>query len=310
MCLLLAGLRAARPARPVWGGRATGRRAQEAGSRALAAGGRESRRMSDDVGAASSSLASRRAASISRPPPRTPSPVTACSLRIVAGRAQLLRLCAWLRLRRSPAGHGYPGPVADFGAARKLTRARGERSTSAIRRSRMPTSLPPLERAADGVPQITRGSVDIVYANSNYHLSGSGMSSTDVWYAGYLHRKAPPRTWPATRRPRATTARRRMPPPTWSRAGTASRSRSSSSTAMRRRAGRCTTTSARPTAVRRAVAATAPATTAGTRATSATSRITGSRCLCRRSTTRPTPINGLSCGSGGPPTRVATPSPA
>ena len=27
--------------------------------------------------------------------------------------------------------------------------------------------------------------MDIVYGNSNYHLSGSGMSSTDAWYAGY-----------------------------------------------------------------------------------------------------------------------------
>jgi hypothetical protein len=27
--------------------------------------------------------------------------------------------------------------------------------------------------------------VDIVYGNSNYHLAGAGMSSSDAWYAGY-----------------------------------------------------------------------------------------------------------------------------
>jgi hypothetical protein len=27
--------------------------------------------------------------------------------------------------------------------------------------------------------------VDIAYGNSNYHLAGSGMSSTDVWWAGF-----------------------------------------------------------------------------------------------------------------------------
>jgi hypothetical protein len=30
-----------------------------------------------------------------------------------------------------------------------------------------------------------RGAVDIVYGNSNYHMSDSGMSTTEAWSAGY-----------------------------------------------------------------------------------------------------------------------------
>ena len=46
--------------------------------------------------------------------------------------------------------------------------------------------LAALKRAADGYHNChVRGAVDIVYGNSNYHLSGSGMTTTDAWYAGY-----------------------------------------------------------------------------------------------------------------------------
>jgi hypothetical protein len=76
--------------------------------------------------------------------------------------------------------------LLDFGAARKL----GSSTWGAVDFSDTTFSnadiLTALERAADGYHNChVRGAVDIAYGNSNYHLSGSGMSSTDAWYAGY-----------------------------------------------------------------------------------------------------------------------------
>jgi hypothetical protein len=76
--------------------------------------------------------------------------------------------------------------LLDFGAARKL----GSSTWGTIDFSNTPVSnseiLAALERAADGYHNChVRGAVDIVYGNSNYHLSDSGMSATDAWYAGY-----------------------------------------------------------------------------------------------------------------------------
>jgi hypothetical protein len=76
--------------------------------------------------------------------------------------------------------------LLDFGAARKL----GSSTWGAIDFSDATFSnadiLAALERAADGYHNChVRGGVDIVYGNSNYHLSDSGMSSADAWYAGY-----------------------------------------------------------------------------------------------------------------------------
>jgi hypothetical protein len=76
--------------------------------------------------------------------------------------------------------------LLDFGAARKLSAG----SWGALDFSNATVSnsdiLAALQRAADGYHNChVRGAVDIVYGNSNYHLSGSGMSTTDAWYAGY-----------------------------------------------------------------------------------------------------------------------------
>ena len=76
--------------------------------------------------------------------------------------------------------------LLDFGAARKL----GSGTWGAIDFTNTTVSnadiLATLERAADGYHNChVRGSVDIVYGNSNYHLAASGMSTTDAWYAGY-----------------------------------------------------------------------------------------------------------------------------
>ena len=76
--------------------------------------------------------------------------------------------------------------LLDFGAARKLgpgTWGTVDFSDTAVSNADI---LAALKRAADGYHNChVRGAVDIVYGNSNYHLSGSGMSTTDAWYAGY-----------------------------------------------------------------------------------------------------------------------------
>ena len=76
--------------------------------------------------------------------------------------------------------------LLDFGAARKLDSS----TWGAVDFSNTTFSnadiLAALKRAADGYHTChVRGGVDIVYGNSNYHLSGSGMSTTDAWYAGF-----------------------------------------------------------------------------------------------------------------------------
>jgi len=76
--------------------------------------------------------------------------------------------------------------LLDFGAARQLDSS----TWGAVDFSNTTFSnadiLAALKRAADGYHNChARGGVDIVYGTSNYHLSGSGMSTTDAWYAGY-----------------------------------------------------------------------------------------------------------------------------
>ena len=76
--------------------------------------------------------------------------------------------------------------LLDFGAARQLDSSTWGAVDFSNTRFSNADILSALERAADGYHNChARGSVDIAYGNSNYHLSGSGMSSTDVWYAGY-----------------------------------------------------------------------------------------------------------------------------
>jgi hypothetical protein len=87
---------------------------------------------------------------------------------------------------RSQPGPGLRMLLLDFGAARKLSSG----SWGAIDFSNTAFSnadiLAALKAAADGYHNChVRGAADIVYGNSNYHLSDSGMSTTDAWYAGY-----------------------------------------------------------------------------------------------------------------------------
>jgi hypothetical protein len=87
---------------------------------------------------------------------------------------------------KSQPGTGLRLLLLDFGAARKLSPG----TWGAIDFSNTTFSnaevLAALKRAADGYHNChVRGAVDIVYGNSNYHLSGSGMSATDAWHAGY-----------------------------------------------------------------------------------------------------------------------------
>jgi hypothetical protein len=87
---------------------------------------------------------------------------------------------------KSQPGSGLRLMLLDFGAARKLSSG----TWGTIDFSNTPVAnadiLAALKAAADGYHNChARGGVDIVYGNSNYHLSDSGMSSTDAWYAGY-----------------------------------------------------------------------------------------------------------------------------
>lgn len=87
---------------------------------------------------------------------------------------------------RNQPGSGLGLLLLDFGAARKL--ASGTWGAIDFSNTTFSNSdiLAALERAADGYHDCrVRGSVDILYGNSNYHMSRSGMSSTDAWYAGY-----------------------------------------------------------------------------------------------------------------------------
>jgi hypothetical protein len=116
-----------------------------------------------------------------------PAPVTAWYM--YGGSTSELKSYAYARA--CDFAEGQPGTalrvlLLDFGAARKL----GSGTWGAVDFSNTRFSnadiLAALERAADGYHNChVRGSVDIVYGNTNYHLSGSGMSTTDAWYAGY-----------------------------------------------------------------------------------------------------------------------------
>lgn len=76
--------------------------------------------------------------------------------------------------------------LLDFGAARKLDSSTWGAVDFSNTRFSNADILGALERAADGYHNChVRGSVDITYGNSNYHLAGSGMSSTDAWWAGF-----------------------------------------------------------------------------------------------------------------------------
>jgi hypothetical protein len=93
------------------------------------------------------------------------------------------RGCAFARSQPSS---GLRLMLLDFGAARKLTAGTWgtvDFSDTTVSNADIVTAL---EAAADGYHTChVRGSADILYGNSNYHLSGSGMSTTDAWYAGY-----------------------------------------------------------------------------------------------------------------------------
>jgi len=87
---------------------------------------------------------------------------------------------------KSQPGSGVRLLLLDFGAARKLDPS----TWGAIDFSNTTLSngdiLAALKGAADGYHNChVRGGVDILYGNSNYHMSASGMSSADAWYAGY-----------------------------------------------------------------------------------------------------------------------------
>jgi hypothetical protein len=76
--------------------------------------------------------------------------------------------------------------LLDFGAARKLDPSTWGAVDFSNTRFSNADILAALERAADGYHNChVRGAVDVVYGTTNYHLSGSGMSGTDAWYAGY-----------------------------------------------------------------------------------------------------------------------------
>jgi len=83
-------------------------------------------------------------------------------------------------------GTGMRVLLLDFGAARKLDSSTWGAVDFSNTRFSNADILSALERAADGYHNChARGSVDIAYGNSNYHLSSSGMSSTDAWWAGF-----------------------------------------------------------------------------------------------------------------------------
>src|SRR5215471_19830255 len=76
--------------------------------------------------------------------------------------------------------------LLDFGAARKLDSSTWGAVDFSNTTFANPDILAALKRAADGYHTChIRGGVDIAYGNTNYHLSASGMSTTDAWYAGF-----------------------------------------------------------------------------------------------------------------------------
>ena len=76
--------------------------------------------------------------------------------------------------------------LLDFGAARKLDSSTWGAVDFSNTTFANPEILAALKRAADGYHTChIRGGVDIAYGNTNYHLSTSGMSTTDASYAGF-----------------------------------------------------------------------------------------------------------------------------
>ena len=87
---------------------------------------------------------------------------------------------------RAQPGIGLRILLLDFGAARKLDSSIWGAVDFSNTRFSNAEIVAALERAADGYHNChVRGGVEIVYGNSNYHLSSSGMSTTDAWWAGY-----------------------------------------------------------------------------------------------------------------------------
>jgi hypothetical protein len=87
---------------------------------------------------------------------------------------------------RSQPGTGRRLMLLDFGAARRLSS--GGWGTIDFSNATVANGdiLAALKAAADGYHSChVRGSADILYGNSNYHMSSAGMSGTDAWYAGY-----------------------------------------------------------------------------------------------------------------------------
>ena len=222
-------------------------------------------------------------------------------LRHHAGRARLLRLRAWLRLRQGPARHRRPDPAARFRGGASSTRPPGERSTSATPRSRTPTSS---RRSSGGrrVPAVTSGIGHIV----------TGTATTTSPVRG-VERRCLVRGPPVGNRPgfagyqsskgygsQTADAASDMEP-SWDGASITEQL----GTATRRRGGRRTTTLPADGS-RRAEAQKAPATTAG-------SERRGLRLESRARAALPEMYYAAnanqwtSCGSGGPPTRVSTP---
>ena len=230
----------------------------------------------------------------------TPNPVTAWYM--YGNSASELRSYAYAHgcdFAQAQPGTSLRVLLLDFGAARKLDSATW--GAVDFSNTRFPNSdiLGALQRAADGYHNChVRGSVDIVYGNSNYHLSGSGMSSTDTWYAGYhqSERAEDLSDYQASQGYRSQTSDAASDmEPSWDGPsitkqlvngdqgqgwalyydfGSADGCPQSGSSDGR-------------------------ATTAGTSATSGTSPTAASRSRCPRSTTRRTRISGPSCGSGG-----------
>jgi hypothetical protein len=87
---------------------------------------------------------------------------------------------------RSQPGTGRRLMLLDFGAARRLSS--GGWGTIDFSNATVANGdiVAALKAAADGYHSChVRGSADILYGNSNYHMSSAGMSGTDAWYAGY-----------------------------------------------------------------------------------------------------------------------------
>lgn len=117
----------------------------------------------------------------------TPNPVTAWYM--YGGSVSELKSYAYAHgcdFAQSQPGTTMRALLLDFGAARKLDSNTWGAVDFSNTRFANADILAALERAADGYHNChVHGSVDIVYGNSNYHLSSSGMSPTDAWWAGF-----------------------------------------------------------------------------------------------------------------------------